>query len=171
MKKKYLLGEGVFAVNATPVGLTRGGGTFVVEREFHEVQADGDRGPVKNRVRKINAVPKLTMNMLEIIPENLVQQYAALKVTTVDKTTTITGCSDIQESDYQDTVTWTGKLADGRKTVITIDNAINLENIDWAMAPKDEVIPVITWTGCYNDEDGSPINEQDEPFKIEFIES
>lgn len=44
---KILLGTGVFSVGGVALGLTRGGGSFVVEREFRELGADGDFGPVE----------------------------------------------------------------------------------------------------------------------------
>ena len=47
---EIVLGAGVFYIGQTAVALTRGGGSFNVEREFREINADGDRGAVKNRV-------------------------------------------------------------------------------------------------------------------------
>jgi hypothetical protein len=47
---KIMLGTGVVSVGGYPLGLTRGGAVFAVEREFREVEADGDRGPVKGRI-------------------------------------------------------------------------------------------------------------------------
>lgn len=44
---EIMLGVGVFYIDDEPVALTRGGGQFVVEREFREINADGDRGPVR----------------------------------------------------------------------------------------------------------------------------
>ena len=39
---KILLGTGVFSVGGTAIGLTRGGGTFSLEREIRHIDADGD---------------------------------------------------------------------------------------------------------------------------------
>lgn len=49
------------------VGLTRGGGSFTVEREFREINADGDPGAVSGRVAKEGGRPKLKLNSLEIL--------------------------------------------------------------------------------------------------------
>lgn len=65
--KSILLGVGVFYIGDKPVGLTRGGGKFAVEREYREIRADGDRGPVKDRIEIEESRPTLTMNTLEII--------------------------------------------------------------------------------------------------------
>ena len=61
---EILLGAGVFYIGGTAVALTRGGGSFTVEREYREINADGDRGAVKDRVVMESSRPKLTMNLL-----------------------------------------------------------------------------------------------------------
>lgn len=62
-----MLGAGVFYIGGTAVALTRGGGQFVVEREYREINADGDRGAVEGRVVMESARPKLTMNLLTVL--------------------------------------------------------------------------------------------------------
>lgn len=67
---EILLGVGKFyigtsASDATAVGLTRGGGSFVVEREYREINADGDPGAVKDRIVQEGGRPKLTLNVLQ----------------------------------------------------------------------------------------------------------
>lgn len=67
---EIVLGVGKFYLGTTKndavsVGLTRGGGSFIVEREFREINADEDPGLVKGRVEKEVARPKLTLNALQ----------------------------------------------------------------------------------------------------------
>ena len=64
---EIILGAGVFYIGVSPVALTRGGGSFVVEREFREINADGDRGAVKDRVVMEGSRAKLTMNVLTML--------------------------------------------------------------------------------------------------------
>lgn len=64
---EIVLGAGVFYIGSTPIALTRGGGSFVVEREYREINADGDRGAVKNRVVMESSRAKLTMNILTML--------------------------------------------------------------------------------------------------------
>lgn len=64
---EIVLGAGTFYIGSNPVGLTRGGGTFVVERENREITADGDRGAVKDRVVMESSRAKLTMNTLTFL--------------------------------------------------------------------------------------------------------
>lgn len=68
--EEILLGVGKFfigtsATDAKPVGLTRGGGSFVVERELREINADDDPGAVKGRISKDTGRPKLKLTALQ----------------------------------------------------------------------------------------------------------
>lgn len=156
-----ILGDGVFQINGTTVGLTRGGGQFTVEREYRVIDADGDYGPVKGRVRKIRSTPKLTMNALELTTARLVDMYPALKVTSGK----LEGAADIASLDYSE-VKWLGKTQDGRSVIITLLNAINMDNIDLTMTDKEEVVASITFTGCY-DESTRTV----EPWSVEWVAS
>ena len=67
---EIILGVGKFYIGTTkddavPVGLTRGGGSFIVEREFREINADEDPGLVKGRIEKEMARPKLKLVALQ----------------------------------------------------------------------------------------------------------
>lgn len=75
-----LLGAGVVSIGGTDVALTRGGSQFVVEREFREINADGDRGPVKDRVVIDAARATLTVNALTFLT-HMADAYAGISVT------------------------------------------------------------------------------------------
>ena len=75
-----VLGAGVVAIGGTDVALTRGGSQFVVEREFREINADGDRGPVKDRVVIDASRATLTVNALTFLT-NMAKAYSAISVT------------------------------------------------------------------------------------------
>lgn len=62
-----LLGVGVFSIDDTDIALTRGGGKFTVEREFREINADGDRGMVQGRVTIESSRPKIQLNALTML--------------------------------------------------------------------------------------------------------
>lgn len=64
---EIILGAGIFYINGTAVALTRGGGSFNVEREYREINADGDRGAVKDRVVMESSRAKLSMNVLTML--------------------------------------------------------------------------------------------------------
>ena len=75
---EIMLGAGVFYIGDTAVALTRGGGSFAVEREFREISADGDRGPVEGRIVIDRSVATLTMNVLTIL-SRVADLYPALE--------------------------------------------------------------------------------------------
>lgn len=76
---KILLGYGVVTVGSTPIGLTRGGSEFAVEREIRKIEADGDRGPVKGRIVVDTETAKLTINALELFnATDMTKYYPAL---------------------------------------------------------------------------------------------
>lgn len=67
---EIILGVGKFSIgtsaqDAKAVALTRGGGSFVVEREFREINADGDPGLVEGRIVKEAGRPKLKLVALQ----------------------------------------------------------------------------------------------------------
>lgn len=76
---EIVLGAGKFYIGQTLIALTRGGGSFNVEREFREINADGDRGAVKGRVVMESSRAKLTMNVLTILTK-LTDLYAGIEV-------------------------------------------------------------------------------------------
>ena len=164
--KDILLGPGVFSIGEVPIGLTRGGGQFTVEKEFRQIEADGDKGLVKGRTVQDKATPKLTMNSLEVINENIGKMYAAIKVTKSEGKTIVTGAGKVLDTDYQDIVKWTGKTKAGRAVIIRVMNAINLENLDWTLADKDEAIASLTYQGAYKED--SP--DDFEPWELEYVD-
>ena len=164
--QEILLGHGAFFIGSIPVGLTRGGGQFVVEKEIRNIEADGDRGTIKGRVVQDKATPKLTINTLQIISENISKLYAGVKYTPKSdhEKNKINGKGKIDLDDYNDEVKWVGKTKGGKEVVIKVFNAINLENFDWTLADKDEVVATLTYTGCYEEDS----QEDFEPWEIEF---
>lgn len=75
-----MLGAGVIAIDGTDVALTRGGSQFIATREFRQINADGDRGPVKDRIVMESSVVTLTLNALTIL-SNLSDLYPSLTTT------------------------------------------------------------------------------------------
>lgn len=152
--EKILLGAGTVTIGTTPIGLTRGGSAFLVEREIRPIEADGDKGPVKGREVIDREVPKLTVNALELFSAtDMTKFYPALAVdSTTDPTKpTITSTLTISDTDYND-VKWEGYTKSGKKIIITVMNATNLENIEWNFEDKNETVPQLVFTGHYTEE-------------------
>ena len=150
--EKILLGAGVVTIGTTPIGLTRGGSIFLVEREIRPIAADGDMGPVVGREVIDREVPKLTVNALEFFSStDMKKYYPGLKLDVTDpKKPTITSTLKIDPTDYND-VKWEGVTKSGKKVVITVMNATNLENIEWKFEDKNETVPQLVFTGHYTD--------------------
>ena len=145
--EKILLGYGVVSVGATPIGLTRGGSSFTVERELREIPADGDRGPVKGRIVIDTERAKLVVNALELFTAaDMTKYYPGLKLTTGKLTSTLV----IASGDYND-VTWTGKTKDGKAVTITLDDALNMDNLEWGLEDKNEVVPALGFVATYDE--------------------
>ncbi|MFY9174533.1 MAG: carboxypeptidase-like regulatory domain-containing protein [Peptococcia bacterium] len=146
--EKILLGSGIVTVGTTPIGLTRGGSSFTVEREIRQIEADGDRGPVKGRVVIDTEVAKLVVNALEIFnAEDMTKYYPALSLSASN---VLTGTLSIAAGDYND-VTWVGKTKDGKAVTIKVENALNLSNLEWTLEDKNEVVPSLEFTGTYDE--------------------
>lgn len=157
-----ILGDGVFTVGNGTIGLNRGGGEFSIEREYREIEADGDYGPVKGRIRKIRSVAKLTLNALELHSGNLEKFLPASKMLGSQFTSAV----EIDDATDYHNVFWLGKTKDGRQVKINLNNAINLDNIELEMADKEELVASVTFTATY--EDGA--NRNVEPWYITWIE-
>lgn len=76
-----IVGSGVLKIGDTSLGLVRGGGQFTVERTFRNIEADGDRGPVKGRIAFDSSVATLRVNMLEIL-NHFVDVYPGVSTST-----------------------------------------------------------------------------------------
>lgn len=72
-----LLGAGLVTIGGTAVALTRGGSQFTVEREFRDINADGDRGTVKDRVVMDASRATLTLNALTFLT-NMSKAFSAI---------------------------------------------------------------------------------------------
>ena len=81
---------------------------------------------------------------------------------------TITGNGgNVVDTDFH-VLTWTGKTKGGQACKITLENAINKGNIDWALAEKDEVVPALEFEACYNNTDSQADEKTTCPWKIEI---
>ena len=157
---KIMLGMGTVTVGGTAIGLTRGGSAFVVEREYRNIEADGDKGPVQGRIVVDSEVAKLTVNALELFTAaDMIKYYPATSVTTGKLTSTLT----IASGDYNDVI-WTGKTKDGKAVTITLENALNLSNLEWTLEDKNEVVPALEFTACYDE-----ATRTTPPWNVQFV--
>jgi hypothetical protein len=164
---KILLGYGVVSIGSTPIGLTRGGSSFTVEREIREIEADGDRGPVKGRLVIDREVAKLNVNALELFNAvDMNKYYPGLSITPDHETTptknTVTGTLSIVAGNYND-IKWVGATKDGKSVTIIVEDALNMSNLEWSLEDKSEVVPSLEFTATYDES-----TRNTPPYKVEF---
>lgn len=164
--ENIILGHGVFKVDGVDIGLTRDGGKFSVEYDNRIIEADGDRGPVKGRIIREKAQPKLEINHLELLSE-FSKLHSGLKEDTISQSgyTVITGTGKIDDKKDYHNVEFNGETKDGREVSIKLENAINLENIDWELKDKNDIVDKVTYTACYEPNAADPFKE---PFELKY---
>lgn len=127
---------------ATPsniLGVTRGGGSFVVTRETRTPEVDGVRYPFKGSDFVDSADAYLSGTILEVNPLNWKRLMATGEYTTSGKKTTLTFHTAVDpDTDYIDHLAWVGDLADGRTVLIELDNAFNTADFNFTFADKNE---------------------------------
>lgn len=146
---KILLGYGTVAVDTVPIGLTRGGSVFLVEREIRNIEADGDYGPVKGRIVIDKETPKLTINGLELFTAaDMVKYFPATALTSGATYDEWRSTLQILTTDHH-TVTFTGQTKDGKAIIVEIENAVNIGNLELTFEDKNEVVPALEYSGAY----------------------
>ena len=154
--EKIMLGVGTVTVGGTALGMTRGGSVFTVEREFRDIVADGDMGPVMGRKVLDREVARLTVNALELFTAaNMTKYYPATTLTTGTTSDTYTGSLKVVSGDYADVV-FTGSTLDGKDVTITLEDAINTGNLEWTFEDKNEVVPSLEYTAHYTTNTTAP---------------
>jgi hypothetical protein len=160
-----LFGRGAFFVNDVCIGLTRDGGSFKVEYNNRLITADGDRGPVKGRIVREEAKASIAISHLEVLT-SLKDLHPGIDEKVEGDYTVISGTGKITDEDYH-TVTFKGETKDGREVIIKIEDAINLENIDWALKDKDDVIDSVVYQATY-DPTNETLDEFDERWEVKY---
>lgn len=79
---------------------------------------------------------------------------------------TLKGTGQVLSTDFK-AVKWVGKTKDGKAVTIELANAINMGNINWTFAEKDDVVPQIVFTACYTNTDAH-ISDTTEPWTITY---
>jgi len=155
--KDLFLGEGVLykdygEAGEVVIGATRGGSKLEIERVIKEVEYDGAMGPTKGMRRTEKFIVKLVINFLKLTYTNLAY---GLNVTVSDGSDQdgtykkIAFNTTFSDTDVLDNITFKGYKADGTYCIITVENALNINNIDLEFKEKDEVVSEMTYTGFY----------------------
>lgn len=177
--QNLLLGAGAFFKNydvktdtlekaeAKLLGATQGGGSFNAVPTVRQITVDGGKTNVKELETIDDWVVTMVVNAKEITANNIALALGAVKSEDAEAPTgykKITGKKDFEQSDYQDNITWIGKLKGNDKpVVIVIKNALSLNGLSLSVADKNEATVPITLTGHYS------LDKLDEvPFEIYY---
>lgn len=151
----------------TILGVTRGGGSFTVQREIRTPEVDGMRYPFKGSDFVDSVEAYLSGTLLEATPENFKRLLGTATVATSGKKTTITMHTAIDTTtDYIDTLCWVGDLADGRLVLIELDNAFNTADFSLTFTDKGEG----TMTFEFHARQDDVLDYDNAPFRVVFFD-
>ena len=153
-KQEIILGLGAFYIydgeEEIKIAYTRGGGAFTVERVYRPITFDGLKAYASEEMIVIDEENvSLEMNMLSIFTDaDLTLLFPAMKSEVSASGIDITSNDDlaIKTNDYRK-VAWKGITNTGKPIEIVIENAVNVSNIDFKMADRDEVLQTISYKG------------------------
>lgn len=124
------------------LGATRGGGTFECTPEIRNIDADGMRYQFKGSTVNDLWTIKLTTTLLEITPDNFADALMCADKTVSGKKTTLKVRTDINATDYIDSLCWIGDTSKGM-VLIDLKNALNLTGATFTFTDKGEgTLPV-----------------------------
>ena len=79
-------------------------------------------------------------------------------------TTKYLGTGEVISADFR-ALKWIGKTKGGQDVIIELSNAINMGNIEWTMAEKNDIVQNIEFQACYNNTDEAS-SSTTEPWSI-----
>ena len=158
-KQNLQLGAGVITTEYTAgvaisedsiIGATRGGGSFTATPTIRQVEADGLPTNTKGFELIDDWVITLQSTLIEFKKESLLLALGGgAKTTEEDQVIKITATNEVADTDYKN-VFWIGNLADGRKAVIMVKNALSLAGLNFTITNKGEGTYPLNLTGHYD---------------------
>jgi len=152
---------------ANILGVTRGGGSFVVQKELRSPEVDGKRYPFKGSDFVDSIEAYLSGTLLEVVPNNFKLLLGTGDVNTSGKKTTVTMHTAIESSDYISHLCWVGDLADGRVVLIELDNAFNTADFNLTFTDKGEG----TLTFEFHARQAEVDDYDNAPFRVVFFDN
>lgn len=138
--------------NERLLGATRGGNTFLVEQEVRKMEFDGMRGEMVGSHRMLGSIPKITANIVEFSWQTIVDILAGSTKANISGThyRITREIKTLLSSDYFTNVCIVGECtaSDSNLVICGIKNAVQLENVEFGFADKDESVVTVTFSGC-----------------------
>lgn len=155
------------ANEATTLGVTRGGGSFVVNQETRQAEVDGVRYRFVGDTFVDSVDAQLTTTLLEVTPGNIKRILGAIDLDTTTATKTVaTMRTRIADTDYLENLCWVGDLADGRLVLIGFKNALNTAGMNLTFTDKGEATMPVEFHAFQSDVEDYDVA----PFEVVFFE-
>lgn len=133
------------------IGATRGGNSFVVEPENREMTVDGAPGPVKGSQRRLRAVARLTVNLIEMTTEGIMYNLPGSESAVSAGKDVITRDTQISDADYLTNVTLVLEKAGTASLFgLKLKNCLALGNFEVGASEDDEPVNTIEFTAHYD---------------------
>ena len=146
-------------------GATRAGSEFAVEQTVREIEVDGLRGPTKGFRRVVEEHIRLTVNLLEMTPENVVVALVGASSASDASEVTVTRSLAIADIEYLTNIALVADYSgSGDPVVIILYNAIADGNFMLSASDREEATTTLQFTGHF-DPNG---NLDASPFEIRF---
>jgi hypothetical protein len=143
--------------DALPLGATRGGNVFNPARELRDMEIDGALGPVREMQRRGSSRPTLTLNLLEITPENVKMSLAGAIVDDIGEFKRITG-GEVTDASYWRNIAIAATLTEtNAPVVIVVRNPIVLENPVFELTRMAELVLSVSFVGTAFEFEGSEV--------------
>lgn len=140
-------------VSPTPLGATRGGATFDLQKEERQIEVNGARVPLMGMDRVDSMTPMLSVTLLEMAdPETLRKTIGQALITdTASGYNEIVPKIDVEIDDYLPNVallTRTSRRDDDRPVIIVIRNAKIVENAPFEFEDPGEMAAEVSFRGA-----------------------
>ena len=126
------------SAGTTILGVTRGGGSFTVQRNIRTPDVDGMRYPFKGSDFVDSVEAYLSGTLLEVNADNFKRLLGSATKTTSSLKTTVTMNTAIASADYLTSLCWVGDIANGQMVLIKLDNAFNTADFSLTFTDKGE---------------------------------
>lgn len=151
---------------ATTLGVTRGGGTFVVNQEMRQAEVDGVRYRFVGDTFVDSVDAQLTTTLLEVTPGNIKRILGSADITTSGQKSKVEMRTRIANTDYLTNLCWIGDLADGRLVCIGFAYALNTAGMNLTFTDKGEATMPVEFHAFQGDVEDYDVA----PFEVVFLD-
>lgn len=119
------------------LGATRGGGSFKVNRDIRQVEADGKRYDFVGSTKTDKIDAYISTKLIEITKGNLARGLGSADVDTTGNIDAITTRTNYKDTDYIESLCWIGDTDKGVMAIV-LDNALNTADFNYTINDKGE---------------------------------